>query len=218
MDIKRAGSLVGAIALASVLVAACSGSSATATPAPSTPAAAPTEAPTVAPAASAAASESPRAAESIAIPSFVLPSTDKGLEALLPNELCGEKSTKLSLSGEMFAQGADKSFLTTLQALGKTAADVSFAIAGPGASGTCQISTGVFRVKGADGGLLKSVFLAEAAKQGALTQKSLGGKDVYIQADKGGQTTSYFYFKGDAIFFVVAPDEKQAAATLSTMP
>jgi hypothetical protein len=222
MDIKRTGSLVGAIAVASILVAACSGSAASGTPVAAAPAAASSEGPSVAPseapAASAAAAESAQPVESSAIPSFVLPSTDKGLEALLPNELCGEKATKMSLGGEMFTQGADKSFLTTLQALGKTASDVGFAIAGPGGTGTCQISTGVFQIKGADGGQLQSVFLAEAAKQGAVTQKSLGGKDVYVQVDKGGQSTSYFYFKGDAIFFVVAPDEKQAATTLATMP
>jgi hypothetical protein len=221
MEIKRTWSLVGAIAVASILVAACSGSAAPGSPVASAPAAASSEAPLVAPseapAASPAAVESAQPAESIAIPSFALPSTDKGLEALLPNELCGEKSTKMSLGGEMLAQGADTSFLTTVQALGKTVADVSYAIA-TGGSGTCQVSAGVIRIKGADAGQLQSVFLAEAAKQGALTQKSLGGKDVHIQANKGGQSTSYFYFKADAIFFVVAPDEKQAAATLLTMP
>lgn len=222
MDIKRVGSVVGAVALASILVAACSGSAATETPVAPAPAGASSEAPSVAPSeatvASPAAAGSSQPVQPIAIPSFVLPSTDKGLEALLPDQLCGEKATKMSLSGEMFTQGADKSFLTTLQALGKTASDVGFAIAGPGGSGTCQISTGVFQIKGADAGQLRTVFLAEAAKQGTVTQKSLGGKDVYVQVDKGGQSTSYFYFKGDAIFFVVAPDEKQAAATLSIMP
>jgi hypothetical protein len=219
MNAKRTGFLIGAIAVASILVAACSGSAATATPIPPAAASeAPSIAPSEAPASSAAPAGSAPLIASSAIPSFALPSTDKGLEALLPNQLCGEAATKMSLSGEMFTQGADKSFLTTLQALGKTAADVGFAIAGPGASGTCQLSTGVFRIKGADAGQLQSVFLAEAAKQGAVTQKSLGGKDVYVQLDQGGQSTSYFYFKGDAIFFVVAPDEKQAAATLSIMP
>ena len=210
-----------------LVLAACSSSSATAgatsgngssgSPSAAAPSVA---APSVAVVPSAAASEE-LPGSSVAIPSFVLPNDDKGLEALLPDELCGGKATKLSFGGSRFADVADENFKSMLAALGKSASDVSFAVAAPAlaSSSACSTSAGVFRVKGADLSRLKDVFLAEAAKEGPPpTQGNVGGKAVYISAATGADTKTYSYFNGDALFFVTAKDDTAAAAALQDMP
>ncbi len=216
------------LAIAVLALAGCSsstGATASAGAGASTAAAA-SEAPTsaVTPAASAAApsaaaaSEAPasEAPSSIPIPSFAFPSTDKALEALLPDTICGKKVQKLSMGGETFAAGADPEFVAVLQSLGKTPSDVSFAIAAPlTAAGDC--TAGIFRIKGADGGALKAAFLAEAAKQGTKYEvKSLGGKDVYV--DPASDSLQYAYFKGDAVLFVSAPSESEAGKIIAVLP
>ncbi len=210
-----------ALAIAVLALAGCSGSSGATASAGASTAAAVSEAPTssVTPAASAAApSEAPasEAPSSIPIPSFAFPSTDKALEALLPDTICGKKVQKLSMGGETFATGADPEFVAVLQSLGKTPSDVSFAIAAPlTAAGDC--TAGIFRIKGADGGALKAAFLAEAAKQGTKYEvKSLGGKDVYV--DPTSDSLQYAYFKGDAVIFVGAPSESEAGKIIAVLP
>jgi hypothetical protein len=161
----------------------------------------------------AAASE---AASSVAIPSFAFPSTDKELEALLPATLCGKKVQKLSIGGDMFSNAADPEFKAVLQKLGKSPSDVSFAIAAPTAAGS-DCTAGIFRIKGADGGALKEAFLAEAAKEGSKFEvKSIGGRDVYV--DPTSDSIQYAYFKGDAVIFVGAPSESDAATIIAVLP
>ena len=80
-----------------VLVAACGGSAAgSASPTTGQPSVA---APSVASPSEAASEGAPSAGSSLALPSFALPNDDKGLEALLPDEMCGGKATKLSFGG-----------------------------------------------------------------------------------------------------------------------
>ena len=202
----------GLIGIALVALIGCSGAAGS----PAAPAGA-TAAPTVAAASQAAASAAaPDAgAASGAIPSFTLPSSDKELEALLPAELCGAPTTKFSFSGDSFADSADPEFLAVLSALGKTAADVSFAVAGTTTDPTC--SGGIFRVKGVDSGRFKEVFLAEAKKAGNDYQElSLGGKTVLF--DKTSSDLQYAYFKDDAIIFAGAADEATAATVIAALP
>ncbi len=200
--------LSGALVL---ILSACSGSSAGSAAPPSVGLS--SGAATVAP------STPPSVAPSLTIPSFDLPNDDKGLEALLPDKICGAKARKLSFSGDRFTSMADENFTATLAALGKSAKDVSFAVAGDPSGGDCSTTAGVFRVKGADPSKLREVFLAEAVKGGGTqTQGNVGGKDVYINASSSGDTKDYAYFVGDAVFFVAAKDDAAAALVLQAMP
>ncbi len=218
---RRITAWLAVLTLATVL-AACSSSSATTAPssgggASAAPSTAPaSETPSVAP------SSAESSAPSIAIPSFALPNDDKGLEALLPDQLCGKASTKLSLSGARFSTVQDPVFDATLSELGKTATDVSFAIASPGLAGSdsCQVSAAVLRIKGADPSRFRDLFIAAAKKEDntTYTTGSVGGKDVYIGTTPGNDTQTYAYFKGDALFFVTAPDDATAAPVLQVMP
>jgi hypothetical protein len=223
---RRITAWLAVLTLATVL-AACSSSPATTAPssgggtstAPSTEPAS-TE-PSVAP--SATESAAPSSSEpSIAIPSFVLPNDDKGLEALLPDQLCGKASIKLSLSGARFASVQDPVFDATLSELGKTAADVSFAIAepNPATSAGCKVSAAVLRIKGADPAKFRDLFIAAAKREEntTYTTGNVGGKDVHIGKTPGSDKETYAYFKGDALFFVTAPDAATATPALQVMP
>ena len=90
------------------------------------------------------------------------------------------------------------------------------AVAASMATGTCDSAAGVFRLNGVDANRLRDVDLAESAKEGdTVTQKNVGGKDVDVTS---GDTTTYVYFKGDAMFFVTADDDAAAALVLQEMP
>jgi hypothetical protein len=214
MRMTRLG-LVGAIA-SGVLLVTLSGCGGTATPQGSVAAAPPSQpAPSVAPPSAAASVAAPsEGAPSFAIPSFVLPSEAKDLEALLPNTLCGATATKASMTGASFAQSGQSEFLDALKAVGKTAADVAFAIAVAPGNGC---TAGIFRVAGADPNLLKSAMLASQSQSGqAATQSTVGGKDVYVTA--GASATTYVYFHGDAVIFAGAKTETDAAGILQALP
>ena len=144
----------------------------------------------------------------------MLPSTDKALEALIPDEMCGQKVQKLSMSGSAFEQ-ADPGFVQLLAALGKTPADVSMAAGGIQSGAKC--SAGIFEVKGADPAQFKQDFLDAAAKNGDhYTEKSLGGKTVL--ADPTSKNVQYGYFKGDALIFVLADSDADAATVIAALP
>jgi hypothetical protein len=194
-------------ALAVIALAGCAGATIqSAAPASVAASVAPTEAPP----SEAAASDVP----SFAIPSFAFPSTDKELEALLPNTICGETVLKFSFSGASFVSSADPEFVAIFGALGKTANDVTLAAAG-GASGDC--TAGIFRVKGADANQFRDVFMAEMTKEGiTVTEESLGGKTVLLGSDP--ESFQYGYFKGDALIFFTAPDEAKAAELAASLP
>jgi len=206
---------LGLITIAAIVVTACSATAApsastaalqSASAAPSASFAPPSGSPSALPSAGASAS--------IALPSFVLPSTDKALEALIPDEMCGQKVQKLSMSGSAFEQ-ADPEFVQLLAALGKTPADVSMAAGGIQSGAKC--SAGIFEVKGADPAQFKQDFLDAAAKNGDhYTEKSLGGKTVL--ADPTSKNVQYGYFKGDALIFVLADSDADAATVIAALP
>jgi hypothetical protein len=193
-----------------IVVAACGSSTASTAPSGS----ASTQASAAEASSAAPSSAEPSASgPSSAIPSFVLPSGAKDLEAILPDQLCGAKAIKASMSGDQFASTADAQFKATLQAVGKQPSDVAFAFAFSTGS---NCSAGIFRVKGIDQNLLQQAFLAEAQKKGTTyPQKSVGGKDVYV-SDASSKT--YSYFKGDGVIFVSAKDEASAAGILQQLP
>jgi hypothetical protein len=206
---------LGLITIVAIVVAACSS---TATPSASTAvlqsASAAPSASSPSPSGSPSALPSAEASASGAIPSFVLPSTDKALEALIPDEMCGQKVQKLSLSGSAFEQ-ANPEFVRLLAALGKTTADVSMAAGGIQSGSKC--SAGIFEVKGADPAQFKQDFLDAAAKNGDhYTEKSLGGKTVL--SDPTSKNVQYGYFKGDALIFVSADSDSDAATVIAALP
>jgi hypothetical protein len=214
MTKRTTGLSLAAIALIGLLAACGSTASSSAASAPASQAAsaAPSEAASEAP-----SSEPSFDIGSFALPSFVLPSNAKDLEALLPNELCGATVQKLSFAGADFEGMADPEFAATLSGLGKTAADVSMAIAAPLAASGC--AAGVFRINGADTGRLQEVFLQAAEDEGSTyTSGSLGGKNVSIITASGETGKQYVYFKGDAVFFAQAPDDAAAGEILAALP
>jgi hypothetical protein len=208
--------LAALVTLASTLAVACGGG-ASPSPSSTTAAAAPSaaaSAPASAAASEAAASEG---APSIGLPSFQLPSSDKELEALLPDQLCGATAQKLSMSGPAFATSADEQFKATLDKLGKSVNDVSFAMAVP-TGGTCAAAAGIFKIKGADPGRLQQVYGEVAQQEGTkYEQRSVGGKNVYVSTEASGSST-YAYFAGDAIVFAFAKDDATAAPLLQELP
>ena len=205
---------IGAIAVAALL-AACGTSGATGSAASSPSAAASVAAPSAG-----APSESPdavaSAGPSLDLGSFELPSGAKELEAILPDEMCGSATIKFSMSGDQFADGADEEFTNLLAALGKSPADTSFAAAGS-TEGNC--GAGIFRINGVDSNRLQETFLAASQEEGTtFTESSVGGKNVFVLTMDGETDKQWVYFQGDAMLFVTADDDAQAATILGDMP
>jgi len=200
----------GLVAVALVALIGCSsttgGSSAPASSAPGS-AAASAAAPSEAAPSEAAASE--------AVPGFSFPSSDKELEALIPDELCGVKVTKISAKGEE-AIGADNTeMLGVLQGLGKSVSDVGVAM-GMDMTGGSTCSVFIFRIAGADEGKLRDLFKQEAQKEGmTYTELSLGGKNV---ARTDATKFTYAWGKGDGLIVVSADTEANAADIISQLP
>jgi hypothetical protein len=162
----------------------------------------------------ASAAEPSSAGGSFAIPSFVLPSSAKDLEALLPSTICGAQALKASMTGDQFMAQGDPEFQRVLTALGKQSTDVAFALAA--SPGGC--TAGIFRIKGVDASLIAAAFLAEEQKQGTtFTKSTVAGKSVYADTAAGADVM-YVYFANDAAIFVQAKDAGQAAEILKQLP
>ncbi len=193
------------LAIASVAVAACSGA---ATPIPNASGGALASA-------AAPSTEASAGGSGLALPSIQLPSDAKDLEALLPDMVCGVKTTKASIAGDNFAATADPQFVATLNALGKTPADVAFALA---FATNVDCGAGIFRIQGVDQNALQTTLVAQEQKSGStFSQGNVGGRSVYI-SDDGSGSKQYVYFKDDAVIFAQAPDETKAASILQQLP
>jgi hypothetical protein len=210
------GLTLAVIALAASL-AACNAATSSGSPAAS--AVAPTQAPPSA--ASEAPSASADALPSLDLGSFAIPSFGGAadLEAMLPSEICGATTQKFSMSGADFeAFAEDDEFSATLEGLGKTAADVSFAISAP-LAGDTDCGAGIFRISGADPARLQQVYLEAAESEGGTyTTGTIGGKNVFIITATDDTGKQYVYFKGDAVLFAQAPDDATAAEILALLP
>jgi hypothetical protein len=199
----------------SALVIVLWGCGGAASPNPSVAAAPSTAASVAPPSVPAPSTEPSTAGASQVIPSFSLPSEAKDLEALLPDTMCGGKSTKASVSGAGLGASAGAEFVAGLAALGKTAADVSFAFAFSEAG----CGAGIFRVAGVDQNALQTSMLAAVQKEGqTFTQASVGGKSVFVGTDTSGVGKQYVYFHGDAMIFATATDDAKAAQILQSLP
>jgi hypothetical protein len=214
---------LAALAVLSIMVAACGGS-ATAAPSAAAPSAAPSVAPSVEPSPSPEASASPAASvaadASGALPSIALPSlnADKNLEALLPTTFGGATLQKFSMKGAQFlGQSSNSDLDKAVTSLGLTTADVSVAIAAD-PTGKMDISFAAIRFGGADSGKLLQVFTAASQASGDLVGSvNVGGKDVIKTKDSSG-SFSYFYVKNDTVLGVTAKTDAAAAPALQVLP
>ena len=205
-------------ALAIALTACASGSGpSSAAPSAAVPSAAGSvEAPSQAAPSAASPTEAAASSEpSFALPSIAFPSTDKELEALIPNTMCGATVVKLSMSGATFGAAADPEFKALLDALGKSPSDVTFAAGGAGNGSRC--AAGIFRIKGVDAAAFQQAFLAGAEKNGDhYTETSIAGKTVLV--DRAVAGLQYGYFKGDALIFASADTDAHAAEVIAALP
>jgi hypothetical protein len=148
------------------------------------------------------ATQAPGATEGPAF-SFDLPSEDKALEALLPDQIGGKPVLKVSQTGDRFLSGdaaSSADFRAILTQFGKSPADLSVAFAG-----TLDIQVGAYRIKGVDPNQVFNAFLqvVKSAQGDVVTDVTLGGKQVKKVVTVAGDTT-YIYASGDVLFTVNA--------------
>jgi len=222
--------MTAALAALALVVGACGSSTPTPTAAP-TAAPASIAVPSPAPASGATASQ-PAGSGAVAdpsapqaVPSFLLPSEDKDLEARLPSQVNGIPLSKYSFSGTSFlASGSSNAqdLIELLKSLGKTPADMSIAFASD-AGGGLDVQIGAFRVAGAATDALLAAFLAATSKEtpgSVMTSMNVGGKAVTQIVDPADATSPpvYVYAKGDILYYLLTPDAALAAAALQAMP
>ena len=176
-----------ALAAAAFLVGACGGTGPTTAPTSAPTLAPATLAPTVAPATLAPAS-----------PAFTMPSVDKELEGLLPDEIAGETVSKSSVGGAAMVAGPGGEYLVPLlTALGKEPADLT-----AGVGSTSKAFFLAFRIKGLEASEFFDAFIDAAMDEpGAqLSDVTIAGKQAKKFTDSAG--TRYLYFTGDTIITV----------------
>ena len=191
--------LRGALATA-LLVAACGGS---ASPAPSAAASAASQ-----PAASApAATDQPSATDNGSVPNVSLsPGSAPELEAMLPSTVNGVAFGRTSFGGAAMPAGipiGSGDLATFLQQNGKTLADVNIAMATPTDTAKAATFVMAFQVKGVDGTKLADALGATTGND--LTKATVGGKQV-LQAGVSGMGV-VLYVKGDVVFYILALGE-----------
>jgi hypothetical protein len=197
-----------------------------ATPAPSPSSTATAQAnPSNPPNPAATSQESAAPSDTLAIPSFVLPSftSDKELEGMLPDAYKGVTLTKQSFSGSDLlkdSSASTKPLADLHTGLGKSPSDLSFAFASD-VSGKLGVTFGAYRIKGVDASVWLPLLLAASIQQTpgtTTTQVNIGGRDVTrIQAAEGSQG-SYVYPRGDVLFFVSSEDETLIGDALAALP
>jgi hypothetical protein len=140
---------------------------------------------------------------SFGIPSFSLPSGDKDLEALLPDELGGETVQKLSMTGDSFLGGnltGTEQLDDVLEQAGKGPADLSVAFGGAG-----TVVVIAYRIKGVPADTFYDAFLLAGQQAGevTVTDASFGGKTVKKLVSPTTEIgTVYVYASGDVLFVV----------------
>jgi hypothetical protein len=198
--------LGGALATA-LLLAACGGS---ASPAPSAAAsAASVPAASDQPSATdqASASDQPSATDNGSAPNVSLsPGSAPELEAMLPSTVNGVAFARTSFGGAAMPAGmpiGSGDLATFLQQNGKTLADVNIAMATPTDTAKAATFVMAFQVKGVDGAKLADALGATTGND--LTKATVGGKQV-LQAGISGMGV-VLYVKGDVVFYILALGE-----------
>ena len=145
------------------------------------------------------------------------------LEAVLPHTVNGLTLGSQSTTGTT-ALGDDASsqaLLASLQAMGKTAADLGLAEAFD-ESGTLDLDLVAYQVKGADANVLREdivqSWLAAGSSGITTSQTTVGGKPV-IKVDYGdGGQLDYLYARDDLVIDVASGDPALAAQVLASLP
>jgi len=197
--------LGGALATA-LLLAACGGS---ASPAPSAAAsAASVPAASDQPSATDQASaHQPSATDNGSAPNVSLsPGSAPELEAMLPSTVNGVAFARTSFGGAAMPAGmpiGSGDLATFLQQNGKTLADVNIAMATPTDTAKAATFVMAFQIKGVDGTKLADALGATTGND--LTNATVGGKQV-LQAGISGMGV-VLYVKGDVVFYILALGE-----------
>ena len=151
-----------------------------------------------------------------------LPGAAPALEAMLPSSAGGLTFTKASFDGAKVGAAGLPLDMTTrdpvLKANGKTAADVSYAVATavattPAPSGKLATTVMAMRIAGVDAAITAG--MSNGTPQG-MTDETLGGKHV-----KQGGSAGFWaviYLKGDVRFEAMGADITVLDAVISALP
>jgi hypothetical protein len=164
---------------------------------------APTLAPTIAPATVAPATIAPPTVPPATLapptlaPGFSLPSADKELEGLLPDQIAGEAVGKSSVGGEALVAGpGGDAYQRVLTALDKKPSDLSAAI-----GSTEDVLLLAFRIKGVEADAFFDAYLEAAAAEpdAQPTDVTVAGKPAKRFTDATGQTLYVYFVDGASI-------------------
>jgi hypothetical protein len=193
-----------ALILLGVVITACSGGGASASP-------------------TATAEPSVPASSGGAQPS--LPSGAEDLEALIPDTVGGVALQKLSMRGNEFTNSGSASAAAEefLRNLGVSSEDVSVAVGfGIAPDSESGVAVFIFRAEGADSGRLLQAFkdATDAERETPLEWESvtIGDKQVERASDPEQDNRVYLYVTGDLLAFVATTNEGDAADVLSGLP
>ncbi len=199
--------LLGGALATTLLLAACGGSASQAPGSASAATAAPgaTQPAASEPAASQPTEDTPE--PSSAFQPSLAPGTAGDLEAKLPSEVNGVKFQKSSFDGNSIPGGipiGDSDLEKLLQASGRSLQDVRVAIAAP--TDTAGTNAGnlvmAIQVKGVDSSELESWAASQLGDSGA-AKTTVGGKSVY-GGGAAGLGGAYFYVKDDVVYYVLS--------------
>jgi hypothetical protein len=200
MNARLTARPLAALATLAIVIAACGSGAATTAPV--------TQAPiTQAPATQAAVGSG-------GIPSFALPSfhSDTQLEDLFPDQIGGEDVTVYSMSGEQFmGSGTSPELDAALQALGKSASDLSVAF---GSAGTVTIIA--FKVSGIPASSIQTALFQayQQETESTISDATFSGKSVKkITPTDTTDDVSYIYGVQDVVFAVGGTDVTDAQLT-----
>jgi hypothetical protein len=162
---------------------------------------------------------------SVAVPSLAIPSftSDKELEAALPSTYKGVALRKISFVGsDLFRQSTPQTQQLTavLASLGKTPADLSFAIASD-PTGKLAVGFAAYRVKGVDASRWLPAFesVASAQEPGTtVTQLTADGKTVTRITNPKTTNASYVWPQGDVLFVVFTAVPSLVDDAVAAMP
>lgn len=152
-----------------------------------------------------------------------LPSEDAALEALLPDEIGGESTEKLSMRGDGLVAGgsSDPTFAAFIERLDAEPEDVGVAYAYTLES---EVQAFAYQVDGVDterllDELQASVQAQDAAADVTWSEDSVGDKRVRIgQAAEATDASIYLYGSGDVVFIIVTDDPALAAEVATGLP
>jgi hypothetical protein len=147
-----------------------------------------------------------------------VPGAAPALEAMLPSSAGGLTFSKSSFDGAKVGAAGLPLDMTTLdtvlKANGKTAADVSYAVAtAPAPSGKLATTVMAMRIAGVDAAITAG--MSNGTPQG-MTDETLGGKQV-----KQGGSAGFWaviYLKGDVMFEAMGADIATLDAVIAALP